>query len=107
MRQYPYNRTETPEEHRRRKRNEYLRWKYGITLGDLEEMFYAQDGQCPICGQEILLETTNRGNDHVVDHDHATGEVRGLLCRTCNGALGGFRDSVERLQRAIEYLTNR
>ena len=39
-----------------------------------------------------------------IDHDHTTGQVRGLLCDSCNPALGGFKDNIESLQKAIDYL---
>jgi len=53
-------------------------------------------GTCEICGTETVV---------TVDHDHRTGDIRGKLCRRCNSGLGFFRDSPERLRRAIEYLT--
>jgi hypothetical protein len=42
----------------------------------------------------------------VVDHDHNTGAVRGLLCHSCNTGLGHLGDSVETLARALDYLQN-
>ncbi len=50
---------------------------------------------CPICGSEEPL---------VVDHDHSTSEVRGLICHHCNTGLGLFRDNIESLKNAIKYL---
>ena len=74
--------------------------KYGISLEDYNEMFYEQHGSCGICGkhQEEL-----RGR-LCVDHSHETGEVRGLLCQECNSALGMLGDSIESIQKAMEYL---
>ena len=59
-----------------------------------------QERKCPIC--ERTVEET--GKRLVVDHNHSTGKVRGLLCTRCNTNLGGFSDSVEILQKAIDYL---
>jgi hypothetical protein len=59
-------------------------------------MVASQGGRCAICG-----ETPER---LVVDHCHASGMVRGLLCQSCNFGIGHLRDSVERLQSAIQYL---
>ena len=54
---------------------------------------------CGICGT-----SAKAGRRHAIDHDHATGLVRGLLCHRCNVALGGLGDSVEGLEAAIAYL---
>ena len=53
-------------------------------------------GVCDICGGDVDLR---------IDHDHASGAVRGLLCHHCNVGLGFFRDQPERLTRALQYLT--
>ena len=70
---------------------------YGLTPAEFETMLSAQAGACLICTLQM--------NQPVVDHDHATGAVRGLLCRKCNSALGLFSDSPATLTRAAEYLT--
>lgn len=75
--------------------NTILKYKYGITLAEYEAMVSAQDGKCKICRYERKL---------YIDHDHATQKIRGLLCRGCNCAIGFLGDSIESLQRAIEYL---
>ena len=75
--------------------------KFGITQRDYELMFSEQDCGCAICGG-----TTMPGDKKylAVDHCHSTGEVRGLLCNSCNLLLGHAKDSVETLQNAIDYL---
>lgn len=47
-----------------------------------------QGGKCPLCGKEIDLTVRGNKSDYVVDHDHNTGLIRGVLCRGCNGAIG-------------------
>ena len=73
---------------------------YGIDRADYEQMMKEQRGVCKICG------TTEA--DHrkflSVDHDHKTGQVRGLLCHSCNIGLGKFRDNENLLKLAIVYL---
>lgn len=75
-----------------------LKHRYGITSGDYSSMADAQGHRCLIC------QTHASERPLVVDHDHATGKVRGLLCNKCNVLLGKAEDDVEILQAAIEYL---
>lgn len=70
--------------------------RYGITCEQVEQMLEAQAGACAICLRPIPVPA--------IDHCHATGKVRGLLCRPCNSGLGMFQDNTESLSRAIEYL---
>jgi len=63
-------------------------------------MLRKQKGKCPICRVEIW-------QDAHADHDHATGQLRGLLCRACNIALGRFHDDKEAIKRCLEYLGER
>lgn len=74
-----------------------LRKKFGIGLRQYEAMLLEQNNRCYICEKEDW-------RNLAVDHDHLTGEVRGLLCSTCNTGLGQFRDSVDLLFKAIEYV---
>lgn len=73
---------------------------YGISLNQYNLLLESQNGNCAICGKHW----TEKRRRHAVDHDHATGEVRGLLCSECNGGLGMFADKTELLQNAISYL---
>lgn len=80
-------------------REGHLRRKFGITQADYEAILEMQRGGCAICGKE-----PGKISLHV-DHDHATSEVRGLLCVGCNNALGQFHDDRELLTRASDYLS--
>lgn len=71
------------------------KWKYGMAEGSYSSMLDEQNRKCAICFEEKPLH---------VDHSHSTGEVRGLLCSSCNTALGKFRDSELILNNAIAYL---
>lgn len=78
----------------------HLRSKYGIGAQEYAERLAAQGGCCAICrgAAEALGETL------AVDHDHATGKVRGLLCAKCNRMLGCANDRPEVLRAGAEYL---
>lgn len=80
-----------------------LRNKYGVTSAERDALLDQQGGVCAICGAGLCPE---RGV-LAVDHDHDTGEVRGILCQPCNRGLGDFRDSPALLLAAAEYLRKR
>ena len=70
--------------------------KYGISEEDYEYFLESQGKTCAICKEG--------GKPLVIDHNHITGKVRGLLCRDCNIGLGFFKDSIYSLEWAVSYL---
>lgn len=80
--------------------------KYGITHQQFDAMVVAQAGLCAICGQppSTVNGLSGKVYDLNVDHCHETKVVRGLLCHSCNRALGMFQDSPAILRRAAAYL---
>lgn len=91
-------------------RNWSLKKKYNIDLEEFNLLWIVYKGRCGICSVELKLPEKQRGQalDVVaVDHDHITGKVRGLLCNACNKGLGLFKDSIENLEKAKEYLNVR
>lgn len=85
------------------KRVQYARKSsYGLTNDEFIAMFTAQSGRCAICHTPLV---EGKGKDCLaIDHDHVTGEVRGLLCQGCNSLLGYAQDSSSILFSAIQYL---
>ena len=87
-------------------KSEYWRhWKmkqtYGIGLPEYMKMYAEQCGKCRVCGDE-RPDFGKQGL--VIDHCHTEGHIRGLLCVHCNMGLGQFKDDVQRMVKAIEYL---
>lgn len=94
-------------EHRREDNlRSLLRSRYGITFEDYQEMLAAQDGRCAICRDEPDPNGVKATSRLHVDHCHATGRVRQLLCSRCNQGLGYFRDRPDLLEVAATYLRN-
>lgn len=73
-----------------------LRKNYNITLEHRNNILIKQNYNCAICNDST--------KELVVDHNHISGEVRGLLCWTCNAGLGCYKDNIEYMLKAIEYL---
>lgn len=82
----------------------WLRRNYELTLEEYQVMFDKQNGRCAICSSEGFQISRNQRQLVVIDHCHSSGKVRGLLCHNCNRALGLFKDKIENLRNAIQYL---
>lgn len=88
-----------PDEASRRQKASMRAFRYGITAAEYNALVHEQDGRCAIC-----REPPKGSRGLHIDHDHATGRVRGLLCGPCNMGVGQFRDSDDLLNNAITYL---
>jgi hypothetical protein len=73
-----------------------IKWKYGITIEQYNELLEFQQNACAIC-RKICKEL-------YVDHNHKTGEVRGLLCPNCNVAIGKLYEDENIIWNMLEYL---
>jgi len=83
-------------------RNKHLRNSFGITSVEYNRLLSKQNGLCAICGHPDLFD--KGGKRLAVDHDHATGTVRGLLCAKCNMGIAFLRDSSQTALKAAAYL---
>ncbi len=79
----------------------HLKKTYGLSPAEYVDLVLQQGNLCKICGKP---ETIKDRVDLSIDHCHSTGKVRGLLCQRCNFGLGMFKDNVEYLSNAIDYL---
>jgi len=93
-----------PDVIRAQQRNAKLVKTYGLTDADFERLLAEQGGGCAICRRPETKVRLGVPLPLCVDHDHATGAVRGLLCRACNVGLGAFEDNTAALVAAAAYL---
>lgn len=87
----------------KKKKDRHLVTTFGISHAMYDELLELQNNRCAIC----CTDTPSQGRGSVyfnVDHDHKTGAVRGLLCTKCNVGLGHFKDNVDVMAKAVEYL---
>jgi hypothetical protein len=83
---------------KRPKRDIHLYYRYKITMDGYNALLQSQNGRCAICGDLPSVKGL------VVDHDHITGRVRGLLCDPCNVGIGRLKDSAAIAEAAAAYL---
>ncbi len=90
------------DNNKERIRRNRLHHKFRMTVEEFERLRHEQNYSCGIC----KTHESNAGRYKIlnVDHDHATGKSRGLLCSNCNRCLGLLKDSIEFLERSIKYL---
>jgi len=84
--------------YRAKQRRNHIKRTYGLDEADYQALCAEQDHACAICCTPMGEVRT------VVDHDHSTGEIRGILCVTCNTGIGMLRDDYQLVQRALNYL---
>lgn len=89
-----------PEKYKKSYRAFNLRQSYGLSLKDWDDMFLSQNGCCAICDKH----QSDLKKVLAVDHCHASGIVRGLLCTSCNLMIGYAKDSPSILFKSINYL---
>lgn len=85
---------------RQSRRDRHLRDEHGITEEEFQNMLTAQGGVCYIC----KTDTPKGRTKFHIDHNHETGEIRGILCHNCNIGLGHFKDDPDLLYAGIKYL---
>jgi hypothetical protein len=81
-------------------RNNQLKRDYNLTLEQYDQMLRQQRDCCIICNTHV----DTQKKELAVDHCHKTGIIRGLLCKGCNTGIGNFKDDINIMKRAIEYL---
>jgi hypothetical protein len=86
--------------------HQHLKYKYGVTEEKLIETLDKQNNACAICKESLpdLLVYENRRRGYAIDHNHDSGEFRGVLCTNCNTLLGMAKDNKDILLAAIDYL---
>lgn len=92
-----------------KRRDNYMREydlfkSYKITIEEYNSMLEEQKECCKICNTHISSLKDSRKKNFCVDHCHSTGKIRGLLCDSCNKAIGFFNDDISLLEKAIIYL---
>jgi hypothetical protein len=85
-------------------RNHHYMNKYKISFNDAVKILESQNGLCDICKITVTPCNPIKQNRMHLDHDHATGKVRGVLCHRCNTGLGMLQDRVDLLDSAKAYL---
>ncbi len=89
---------------KKRYRKKDLKKKFGITIGKYDEMFENQNGVCAICNKPETAIRQGLPANLAIDHDHQTGQIRGLLCARCNTMIGLAKENITTLTHAISYL---
>lgn len=99
-RKYHHRRIKEDPTYKEAKRNGWLKLAHGISLKQYREKLASQNHECAIC----RIKLSDSGQLTHLDHDHKTGKLRDFLCTNCNRGLGHFKDNVNFLQTAIDYL---
>ena len=100
-----YDKSQPKEWRQAKGRKHHLKKRYNITQQEYETKLVSQDYKCALCGKDASDNKRGGKLDPLhIDHCHKTNTLRDLLCHQCNSGLGQFKDNIEILQKAIDYL---
>ncbi len=103
-RQYYKNKTaDRKKEETKKNWEKILKNKYNLSLEQYQRLIDKQNNLCKLCNK-TLLKVRGKMLSPVVDHDHATNEIRGILCCRCNVSVGALGDSIKSFERILKYL---
>ncbi len=88
--------------------NQWRKFRYGINAEEFAAKLTAQNGECAICSIGLTISSEFKSKRNTVahqDHNHVTGELRGILCHDCNTGIARFKENPLHLESAIAYLT--
>lgn len=89
-------------------KREWSRYKkYGLEKGEFDTLWVVFRGKCGICNNDLKMPLSTRGqplNVVAIDHDHITGNIRGLLCNACNKGIGFLKDNPEIILNAYKWV---
>lgn len=85
-------------------RSTHFRTRYGMSIEQFDQLMEGQQHKCAICDCQLITGSPHAVNNAHVDHNHQSGEVRGILCKLCNLILGHAKDSSELLVKCADYL---
>lgn len=99
-------RKKNPDKHAAMTRKYHLMDHFGLPVAEYEKMVLMQNGVCAICQKTESMVCPHNGKTFPlsVDHDHATGKVRSLLCKRCNMMIGKSSENPQLLRLAADYL---
>ena len=89
------------------KKNWKLKHRFKITYQDYLDLLKIQNYKCLICGCDYTAYKEEFNREFCIDHNHETGEIRGLLCMACNRGIGLLQDNPAILRKAADYLEER
>ena len=100
-----YDKSQPKEWRQAKGRKHHLKKRYNITQQEYETKLASQDYKCALCGKDASDNKRGGKLDPLhIDHCHKTNTLRDLLCHQCNSGLGQFKDNIEFLLKAVDYL---
>jgi hypothetical protein len=95
-----------PDKVKQYQRTSNLRKNFGLSVDAYEQMLAKQNNLCAICEkpETFIHHQTKEPARLAVDHCHKTNKVRKLLCKSCNNALGLFKEDIGAMENAVQYL---